>query len=91
MKSGPNFDFLLIGPMGLLLYFGRVVPPNNETTPMGVAGTFKVGLGVLHVITPLDHKESRLIHNFFSVGRGLTPVIINKGALEPPFGTISRS
>ena len=81
MKSGPNFDFLLIGPMGVHSYFGRVVPPNNETTPMGVTGTFKVGLGVLHVITPLDYKESRLIHNFFSMGRGLNPAIINKGAL----------
>ena len=57
MKSGPNFDFLLIGPMGVHLYIGRVGPLNNETTPMGVTGTFKVGLGVLHVITPLDHKE----------------------------------
>ena len=91
MKSGPNFDFLLVGPMGVHSYFGRVVPPNNETTPMGVTGTFKVGLGVLHVITPLDHKESKLIHNFFSVGRGLTPIIINKGTLEPPFGTINKS
>ena len=72
-------------------YFDRVAPPNNETTPMGVTGTFMVGLGVLHVITPLDHKESRLIHNFFSVRRGLTPIIINKGALEPPFGTINKS
>ena len=26
-------------------YFGTVVPPNCETTPMGVTGTFKVGLG----------------------------------------------
>ena len=57
---------------------------------MGVTGTFKVGLGVLHVITPLDHKESRLIHNFFSVGRGLTPVIINKGALEPPLELLTK-
>ena len=49
--------------------------------PLGVTGTFKVGVGVLHVITPLDYKESRLIHNFFSMGRGLNPAIINKGAL----------
>ena len=62
-------------------YFDKVVPTNNETTPMGVTGTFKVGVGVLHVITPLDYKESRLIHNFFSMGRGLNPAIINKGAL----------
>ena len=32
-------------------YFGTVVPPNCETTPMGVTGTFKVGLGVHHVLT----------------------------------------
>ena len=57
MESGPNFNFLLIVPIEVHSYFGRVVPPNNETTPMGVTGTFKVGLGVLHVITPLDHKE----------------------------------
>ena len=31
-------------------YFGTVVPPNCETTPMGVTGTFKVGLGVHRVL-----------------------------------------
>ena len=91
MESGPNFNFLLVVPMGVHSYFGRVVPPNNETTPMGVTGTFKVGLGVCYVITPLDHKENRLIHYFFTVGRGLTPIIINRGALEHPFGTIDKS
>ena len=91
MESGPNFNFLLIVPMGVHSYFGRVVPPNNETSPMGVTGTFVGGLGVCHVITPSDHKESMLIHYFFSVGKGLTPVIIDRGTLEPPFGTISKS
>ena len=33
-------------------YFDKLVPTNNETTPMGVTGTFKVGLEVCHVITP---------------------------------------
>ena len=91
MESGLNFNFLLIVPMGVNSYLDRVVPPNKETTPIGVTGTFKVGLGVLHVITPLDYKENRLIHYFFTLGRGLTPVIINRGALEPPFGTINKS
>ena len=92
MESGLNFNFLLIVPMGVNSYLGRVVPPNKETTPIGVTGTFKVGLGVCHYIRPLDHKESRSIHYFFSVGRGLTPVIIDRGALgPPPFGTINKS
>ena len=56
-------------------YFGRVSPPNNETTPMGVTGTFMVGLGVHHVLTFIYHKEKRIIHYFFSVGRGADPII----------------
>ena len=91
MESGLNFNFLLIVPMGVNSYLGRVVPPNKETTPIGVTGTFKVGLGVCHYIRPLDHKESRSIHYFFSVGRGLTPVIIDRGTLGPPFGPINNS
>ena len=41
-------------------YFGTVVPPNCETTPMGVTpvtGTFKVGLGVHHVLTFIYHNK----------------------------------
>ena len=93
MEFGLNFNFLLIVPIEVHSYFGRVVPPNNETTPMGVTEILKLGLGGLsyHAITPLDHKENRLIHYFFTVGRGLTPIIINRGALEPPFGTINKS
>ena len=56
-------------------YFGRVSPPNNETTPMGVTGTFMVGLGVHHVLIFIYHKEKRIIHYFFSVGRGADPII----------------
>ena len=56
-------------------YFGRVAPPNNETTPMGVTGTFMVGLGVYHVLTFIYHKAKQIIHYFFSVGRGADPII----------------
>ena len=56
-------------------YFGTVVPPNCETTPMGVTGTFKVGLRVHHVLTFIYHKENRISHYFFTVGRGADPII----------------
>ena len=42
-------------------YFGTVVPPNNETTPMGVTGTFKVGLGVHHVLTSDEHFSKKSV------------------------------
>ena len=56
-------------------YFDKVEPTNNETTPMGVTGTFMVGLGVHHVLIFIYHKEKRIIHYFFSVGRGADPII----------------
>ena len=53
VESGPNFNFLLVVPMGVHSYFGRVVPPNNETTPMGVTGTLKRGSRGLSCYDPL--------------------------------------
>ena len=53
--------------------------------------TFK-GTKIHEIHLPLyGGTPCRLIHKFSSVGRGLTPVIINKGALEPPFGNINKS
>ena len=49
-----------------------------------VTGTFKVGLGVYHVRSLLDHKENSVIHHFFSVGEGVDPVIFNRGTLDLP-------
>ena len=47
-------------------YFGKVVSPNNETTPIGVNGTPKGDLGGNHILTPLDHWKKLILYIFLS-------------------------
>ena len=45
-------------------YFGKVAPPNYETTLFGVNGPPKGGLGGNNVSTPIDHKEKPILYIF---------------------------
>ena len=72
-------------------YFGRVVPSNYETTPMGSMGPPNVGLGGYYFLTPLKNLENMIFY-VFSLWEGeLNPLMVHRGSLGPCIGTINTS